>query len=153
MTLSVFVLPGFPVAVAKKLTWWVNLASARVLDFSVRLLLLSSFASPSRRLKVAVVLSNLLLWPINLTVNGCTVTACLSHIQPDDHWLWPSGSNVTSSVNMSRAVTPVRQSPKPFQHRFSPGPIEERLRISFSFAMLKVETLSCYAVKTPWSYL
>ena len=36
--------------------------------------------------------------PLLLRVDSCTVTGCLSSIEPDDHWFWLSGSNVTSCV-------------------------------------------------------
>jgi len=53
---------------------------------------------------------------MHLTVDGCTATACLSHIQLDVHWLWLSDCNVTSC----KYVTCNNYSPKPLQHRFSP---------------------------------
>jgi len=37
---------------------------------------------------------------LHLTVDGCTVTACLSYIQLDDDCLWLSGSYVASCVSI-----------------------------------------------------
>ena len=52
-----------------------------------------------------------------MTVDVCTHRKCIA-LTLDDHWLWLSGSNVTScvSISMQRAITIARQSRKPPQN-------------------------------------
>ena len=79
-----------------------------------------------------------------LTVDGCTVTECLSHMQLYNHWLWLSRSDVKSCISMQSAITTVWQSLKPPQYRLSPPDQGNPLKLT----MLTVETLRCFPVKT-----
>jgi len=84
------------------------------------------------RFKVAVVVSNLLLYVLNLTVDGCTSHVYCTYSY-NDYCLWLSGSNVTSHVSMQHAISTVRPSRKPPQHRLSStieeNPFELRFQI------------------------
>ena len=111
-------------------------------------------ASVAESLKVAVVLSNLLLRLLHLTVDGSLSiyrTCRWSGIR-----FWLSVSGVTSYVSMQPSVATVWQSPKPrTQHRLSPRSRGTPSNFIFKLrlTLLTVETLSCFAVKTAWFYL
>ena len=89
--------------------------------------------------------------------NGWLYSHCvfIGHIARH-HWLWLSGSNVTSCVqynNVCNLQLLQFGSLKPPKHRLSPRWRASPYNFVVKLNMLTIETLSCFAVKTVWSYL